>query len=123
MFDYTLFLKRRDKFTQVMSFCRAEEWTRSIENFQWNYRKRMMHMMPDFTKYPVKIDLFHLYNVRKWFIFFDEIIDELSHLGDEVVYYEDIKFEDYGALTVKFPPLEKTILNYQECVDAWDCMQ
>ena len=56
-------------------------------------------------------------------IFTDEIIDELLPFGGEVVYYEDIKFKDDDHLTVKFPSYEKTILNYQECVDAWEMME
>ena len=54
------------------------------------------------------------------FLSWDKIIDELSHLGDEVLYYEDIEFKDDDNLTIKFPSYEKTILNYQECVDAWN---
>lgn len=119
MFDYTIFLKRRDKFLQTMSLCRAREWTRLMKKFQWNYRKNEMNKKPDFTKHPIKIDPFFLYDRRKWILSIEEVIDELSHLGDEVLYYEDIKFKDDDNLTVKFPSYEKTILNYQECVDAW----
>ena len=117
MFDYTIFLKRRDKFLQTMSFCRAQEWTRLMKNFQWNYQK---NNMPDFTKHPVKIDILELYQRCMRFLSWDKIIDELSHLGDEVLYYEDIEFKDDDNLTIKFPSYEKTILNYQECVDAWN---
>jgi len=125
MFDYTIFLKRRNKFLQTMSFCRAREWTRSFKGFSWNYLNKPgtpeLHM-PDFTKHPVKIDPFFVQEQSEKFLTYDKIIDEMSHLGDEVLHYEDIKFQDNYNLTVKFPSYEKTILNYQECVDAWNCM-
>lgn len=123
-FDYTIFLKRRNKFLHAMSYQRAKEWTLSVQKpaFEWNYLKREKSITPNLTNRPVKIDILALYRTRQRNILFDKIIDELSPLGDEVVYYEDIEFKDYEDLPIKFPPYERTILNYQECVDAWEMM-